>query len=55
MIDNRPSCPNCGGTLDGDGYSRVVSCEFADPEDYECLAPDSNPVYCRPLVVEDGL
>jgi hypothetical protein len=39
-------CPNCGGSLQGDGYTSVVSCEFADSEEYQYAAPDEGPFYC---------
>lgn len=38
------SCPKCGGSLYGDGYTQVVHCEFADVPD--CTEPDASPVYC---------
>ena len=47
MLNYRTTCPNCGGTLIGDGYKSVVRCEFAEYEDYEFHEPDANPVYCR--------
>ena len=41
-------CPNCGGTMYGDGYTGVVHCENAgidsDPGPYE---PDAGPIYCK--------
>ncbi len=38
------TCPNCGGTMIGDGYTSVRHCENVDvPEDLE---PDAPPVYC---------
>ena len=44
------SCPNCGGRLCGDGYTRVVHCEMSDvPLDVE---PDALPIYCAPAVEE---
>jgi hypothetical protein len=37
-------CPYCGGSMEGDGYTRVLHCEFADvPFDAE---PDGPPVFC---------
>jgi hypothetical protein len=39
------NCPNCGGSMIGDGYTSVYHCEFTDPpEDCE---PDSGPIYCK--------
>lgn len=46
------SCPICGGTLIGDGYTLVVHCEnLADvPADIE---PDAGPLYCNYMTRED--
>ena len=44
MNTHRPQCPNCGGTLNGDGYTTPVSCEFANTPDG--AEPDSGPYYC---------
>ena len=38
------SCVNCGGSMIGDGYTSVESCEFAFDTEY--LTPDSGPIYC---------
>lgn len=38
-------CPNCGGTLVGDGVSSVIHCEYVDVLG-EGYAPDEGPVYC---------
>ena len=40
------SCPNCGGTMVGDGYMQLRHCEFARDEDCDGLEPDAGPVYC---------
>jgi len=40
-------CRNCGGALQGDGFSTVLHCESADPDSYEHHEPDANPVLCR--------
>ena len=40
-------CPNCGGTLEGDGYTVVLHCEYAEYDDYYDHEPDANTVYCR--------
>lgn len=39
------TCPNCGGSLSGDGFTDVLHCENVDVigEGYE---PDAAPVYC---------
>lgn len=37
-------CHKCGGSMEGDGYTVVLHCEFA--EDYDDREPDANPVYC---------
>ncbi len=37
-------CPNCGGNMEGDGYTRVFHCEFVDtPFDVEA---DADPIFC---------
>lgn len=40
-------CSKCGGNMEGDGYTWVYHCEFAEPEDYDSHEPDADPVYCR--------
>ena len=40
------SCPNCGGDLLGDGYTKVIHCENAHG-DALLVAPDSNIVFCN--------
>lgn len=37
-------CPRCGGSMIGDGYSKVAHCEFVDP--YPDAEPDADPIYC---------
>lgn len=37
-------CPKCGGNLIGDGYTRVIHCEFVDVD--RDVEPDAEPVYC---------
>ena len=46
------SCPVCGGTLVGDGYTLVIRCENLDdvPVDIE---PDAGPLYCNHLTYKD--
>lgn len=40
-------CPNCGGSMEGDGYTTPMTCENA--EDIEdCREPDAPPRYCTP-------
>lgn len=44
-------CPNCGGTLIGDGYTSVLHCENA--EDLDAIAEaeaDAGPIYCAKRV-----
>lgn len=41
------SCIKCGGTMVGDGYSSVISCEYADSEEMVYAAPDEGPFYCN--------
>lgn len=42
------TCPNCGETLEGDGYSNgnPVRCLNALEEDWWYSEPDSGPWYC---------
>ena len=44
------SCPICGGTMVGDGYTTLRHCEFARDEDIEGKEPDAGPVYCVEIV-----
>jgi len=47
MSNNTPAvCPDCGGTLIGDGYTTVVHCENAEPSKYWDLEADASPVFC---------
>lgn len=39
-------CSNCGGNMEGNGYSKVLHCEFAEEETYEDHEPDAKPVVC---------
>lgn len=54
-------CSVCGGSLIGDGYQDLRTCEnvdrFSDPR-CDGLAPDEGPVYCEVLELrlqEQGL
>lgn len=47
------SCPKCGGTMVGDGYTMLRHCEFARPEDLEGKEADAGPVYC--VTLDSGL
>ena len=40
------SCPWCGGSMIGDGYTSVIHCEFANTDDYWDCEPDAGPVWC---------
>lgn len=33
--------------MEGDGYTQVYHCEFADEELWYDVEPDANPVYCK--------
>lgn len=51
------TCPNCGGTLIGDGHTMVIHCEFTDPWDQEKypqgpFEPDAGPIYCEVLTYD---
>ena len=48
-----PICPNCGEYLEGDGYSTVYHCPYADESTYEYHEPDAHPVYCLENTSED--
>ena len=39
-------CPNCGGSIIGDGYMEVMHCEFVDESLLNDKEPDSKPIYC---------
>lgn len=39
-------CKKCGGNMEGDGYTTVAACEFADESATESAEPDAGPVYC---------
>ena len=39
-------CPNCGGSIVGDGWTTVRRCENVDLELVEDLEPDAGPVFC---------
>ena len=40
------TCKKCGGTMIGDGYTTVLHCEYADPDEYWDKEPDAEPVWC---------
>jgi len=46
---SRDTCPNCGETLEGDGYSNgdPVRCPNVLEEDWWYSEPDSGPWYCN--------
>ena len=41
------TCPLCGGTIEGDGYTTALHCEFANEEDYYDKEPDASITLCR--------
>jgi len=46
-------CPNCGGKMEGDGYTIVRHCERVDaPNDVESDAP---PIYCSEPLYESHI
>ena len=47
----RGSCPSCGGSLVGDGYTSVIHCEYVDVIG-EGFEPDTDPVYCDSVIKE---
>ncbi len=38
------SCPVCGGTMIGDGYTTPIHCENIDIDPW--IEPDFGPIYC---------
>jgi len=51
-------CPNCGGTITGDGYSTVLHCENVDFDIWRDYEPDAEPLYCNdgiPILLEPGI
>ena len=38
------SCPVCGGTMIGDGYTTPIHCENVDLDPW--IEPDFGPIYC---------
>lgn len=38
------SCPVCGGTMIGDGYTTPIHCENVDIDPW--IEPDFGPIYC---------
>ena len=43
---DRFTCPKCGGTMEGDGYTTVFHCEYVDLDFYNMPEPDADPVFC---------
>ena len=41
------SCPRCGGSLIGDGYSLVIHCENAEDDRVWEAEPDAPVIYCE--------
>lgn len=37
-------CPNCGGDMEGDGYTSPITCENTETPDY--AEADSGPYFC---------
>jgi len=40
------TCPNCGGSMQGDGYTTPIHCERVHG-DALLVAPDSKPMFCN--------
>jgi hypothetical protein len=47
MLQNNNTCPNCGGTIEGDGYTTALHCEFVEWDDYMYREPDYGVVYYK--------
>ena len=45
MVDISVLCPNCGESMEGDGYTTVYHCPNTT-KDICSLEPDANPVHC---------
>ncbi len=43
--DSNFVCPNCGGTLLGDGRTTIIHCENVDIANLT-VEPDSTPIFC---------
>lgn len=41
------TCPYCGGTVLGDGFTTPLHCENADEASYQDKEPDANVTYCE--------
>lgn len=48
------TCPNCGGRMEGDGYTKPFQCENFQPQPDQCLEPDSGPWHCGDEPDPDG-
>lgn len=46
MIENRPTCRDCGESLEGDGFKTVIYCPNADDQLTDYAEPDAGPFYC---------
>lgn len=50
MIEYRPTCRDCGESLEGDGYKTVIYCPNINELHYEEVVayaePDAGPFYC---------
>lgn len=47
-----PTCPHCGGSMLGDGYTTVMHCERVDISSV-CAEPDSAHIFCDPNTPND--
>lgn len=46
MVRAFDTCPRCGGTIIGDGYTMVRHCEFADDDRIYDAEPDAPAILC---------
>lgn len=47
MGDRTFTCPVCGGTMEGDGWTVAYHCENTDYPMF--IEPDADPIYCDSL------
>lgn len=51
MEKGNVSCPVCGGSIIGDGFTSVRHCENTNI-DISCVEPDANTIYCKESTVK---
>jgi hypothetical protein len=46
------TCPHCGGSMFGDGYTTPIHCERLSVLDF-LVEPDTKPIFCNPQQEDD--